>query len=1250
MKPLASLLPLSVFLLIVGYSSTQAAAVNGTWKDTSGDNTFDTASNWSGLAVPNGSGAATFDTGGNTTAIIIGSPIPDVQGIAFGSTSESSTSGALAYTLGVSGSAGTIEFSARSATITYNGSANTAIETFNSNLVYGDSVNTPTNTSGAFTINNNSASTSAALADIVINGNISRGASQTVSGVFSITGTGSDTINGYILGTNNGGTSNWSSLAITTTSGTVTLAGDNSGAAAATNTAINLGVSNASATTGNLLIKTNTPWGFGGTDSVNNTINNYSTNSTIQIQGGHNIANGFESYSRASAASTGAADFESISGNNSIGVVTVLSDTGSNAGISGNFVNIKSDNTGDTFTINGLTDKSTSGSITAYLYGPGNGNFTGSITNSGAGSGPLGVTVAGTGTWGFSTLSSYTGGLNVTSGTAQALTAGSDFGNTASGIVTTSTGATVDLNGFSVSLGALSGTGGTVKDSGAAATLSIVGTGTGTQTYGGTIADGSGPLTLIVNNGGATQILSGTNTYTGGTTVKGVSGGTLGVLQVGNSSALGSTSAPLTISTNGELDLHGYSIQVGITAGNSSGFIVNNGSSVSTLTMAPVTGGSSNGELIEDSTDGSGGTVAVAMAGGSTSAESFSFANNYSGGTTVTGGTLKISATGGIGTGGLTVGGATASGATFALNGAGISQTVTTFNGTSNGLVDATAVGTETLTSTGGGNYAGVLANGSVAPTTDILAYQVNGGTQILSGNNTYTGGTTVTSGTLQMGSATALGSSTGSVTVNGGVLDLNGNSPTVAGTFGGTGGTVMNTATGTAILTTSGGGTYAGSLADGTPGTATLGLAVTGGTQVLNGASTYSGGTTIGGTSSAPAQITAGNAAALGASTSALAVNAFGTLDMGGNSLTVGNLTGANGGVVTNNGGAVATLTTGGTGTVNETLQDGSSKLAFAVTGGTTTLAASNTYTGGTTVTGGTLKTTAAGALGAGSLTVNGGTLNLDGVSPTGVTTFNGTSGGTVTNTTGGTQTLSTSAGGTYAGVMQDGNATFGNLLAFQVTGGAMALTGNSNSYSGGTTVSGGSLKLANTSGSATGSGGVALGAATLTGTGSASGAVAASGASGSSVITPATTTTTGDLSLGSVASTSGLTMDFAFDNTGGVNSELILTNGGLSVTGGLTFNLYDLGQDAMTPGTIYTLISGTSTLSADTIEANLIGSMYTLNTTYAGNASGILISGDTATFEINGAAAIPEPGAVNLLMGGLGLLGLYQWRRKRS
>jgi fibronectin-binding autotransporter adhesin len=460
----------------------------------------------------------------------------------------------------------------------------------------------------------------------------------------------------------------------------------------------------------------------------------------------------------------------------------------------------------------------------------------------------------------------------------------------------------------------------------------------------------------------------------------------------------------------------------------------------------------------------------------------------------------------------------------------------------------------------------------------------------------------------------------------------------------------VMNTATGTAILTTSGGGTYAGSLADGTPGTATLGLAVTGGTQVLNGASTYSGGTTIGGTSSAPAQITAGNAAALGASTSALAVNAFGTLDMGGNSLTVGNLTGANGGVITNNGSAVATLTTGGTGTVNETLQDGSKQLAFAVTGGTTTLAASNTYTGGTTVTGGTLKTTAAGALGAGSLTVNGGTLNLDGVSPTGVTTFNGTSGGTVTNTTGGTQTLSTSAGGTYAGVMQDGNATFGNLLAFQVTGGAMALTGNSNSYSGGTTVSGGSLKLANTSGSATGSGGVALGAATLTGTGSASGAVAASGASGSSVITPATTTTTGDLSLGSVASTSGLTMDFAFDNTGGVNSELILTNGGLSVTGGLTFNLYDLGQDAMTPGTIYTLISGTSTLSADTIEANLIGSMYTLNTTYAGNASGILISGDTATFEINGAAAIPEPGAVNLLMGGLGLLGLYQWRRKRS
>ncbi len=71
------------------------------------------------------------------------------------------------------------------------------------------------------------------------------------------------------------------------------------------------------------------------------------------------------------------------------------------------------------------------------------------------------------------------------------------------------------------------------------------------------IVSGSGALTKI---GGGTLTLSGTNTYSGGTTVN------AGIVQAGNNSALGAGIAALAVN-GGEFDVHGYSVNVGQLSG-----------------------------------------------------------------------------------------------------------------------------------------------------------------------------------------------------------------------------------------------------------------------------------------------------------------------------------------------------------------------------------------------------------------------------------------------------------------------------------------------------------------------------------------------------------------------------------------------------------------------------------------------------------------------------------------------------------
>jgi autotransporter-associated beta strand protein len=280
-----------------------------------------------------------------------------------------------------------------------------------------------------------------------------------------------------------------------------------------------------------------------------------------------------------------------------------------------------------------------------------------------------------------------------------------------------------------------------------------------------------------------------------------------------------------------------------------------------------------------------------------------------------------------------------------------------TLTGQGNGQID------KAIPAGPGGVDGGVLKSGS--------------GTWTLTGNNSYTGGTTVSAGTLTLGNNLAMGAASGGLTANGGTLDLAGFSPSV-GVLAGAAGTITSSATaGIATLTTSFGSvasTFSGVI------TGPVSLAKAGaGTLALNAANTYTGGTSIIG-----GRLVVGVTNALPVTTVVtLGGTSSGTLDLAGNNQTVAGL--ASSGLVANqvignsSASTTSTLTfAGGTnaastfgGTIQDGL-DGGGTMALAVTSGTLTLTGSNVYSGGTSVSGGLLEISSAGALPAGtSLTI---------------------------------------------------------------------------------------------------------------------------------------------------------------------------------------------------------------------------------------------------------------------------------------
>jgi fibronectin-binding autotransporter adhesin len=217
---------------------------------------------------------------------------------------------------------------------------------------------------------------------------------------------------------------------------------------------------------------------------------------------------------------------------------------------------------------------------------------------------------------------------------------------------------------------------------------------------------------------------------------------------------------------------------------------------------------------------------------------------------------------------------------------------------------------------------------------------QLGSGTLTLTGNNTYSGGTTVGAGTLQLGNGGTSGSITGNVTDNGTLAFDRSDAVTFAGVIAGAGG-VTQIGTGTTILT---------------------------------GTNTYSGGTII-----TVGTLEAGSASAL-SQNSEFTVNSI--LDLHGFNSTIASLSGT--GAVLNNGATAAALAVGNNNastTFSGVLQDGTSALQLTKSGtGTLTLTGANTYSGGTTISAGTLQIGNGGTTGSitGNVTDNG-TLAFD-------------------------------------------------------------------------------------------------------------------------------------------------------------------------------------------------------------------------------------------------------------------------------
>ncbi|MFT8636024.1 autotransporter domain-containing protein, partial [Novacetimonas hansenii] len=213
----------------------------------------------------------------------------------------------------------------------------------------------------------------------------------------------------------------------------------------------------------------------------------------------------------------------------------------------------------------------------------------------------------------------------------------------------------------------------------------------------------------------------------------------------------------------------------------------------------------------------------------------------------------------------------------------------------------------------------------------------------------------------------------------------------------------------------------------------------------VLSGVNSYAGGTTIDGGS-----LSISSDSALGNTAGGLSLTDNGNLETTANVTTARSITlGTGGGEISPDAGTTLNVTAPVSGAGGLTM-DGAGALV---------LEGSNTYTGVTTISSGTLELSGAGSIATSGGVVDNGTLDISGSSMEANSVASLSGNGTVAL---GEETLVlTNASGTFGGVIADGGVAGGTSGSLNLTGGTETLTGV-NTYTGSTQISSGTLALA--------------------------------------------------------------------------------------------------------------------------------------------------------------------------------------------
>ena len=571
--------------------------------------------------------------------------------------------------------------------------------------------------------------------------------------------------------------------------------------------------------------------------------------------------------------------------------------------------------------------------------------------------------------------------------------------------------------GFGGASGALTVSGGTVNDTDGIIGASLASSGTATLSSGAwtnsgalTVGANGGTGTLNMSGGALASAIGSVGSAAGSIGTATISGGTwtnAGDLVIGNDGT-----GTLAINGTGTV-IVGGSLYNGVAGGSGSGGTINL-SSGGTLKI-----GSSGGNLQTDLTDNGtlvfensvdstysrsiDGTGRVRFAMPSATVLTLSGSNAWSGGTAIDGGTLLVSNSSALGTAGTISFG----GGTLQFSAGNTVDYSPRFDGSGS---QAFSIDT---------NSRDVTLASAIAGAGSTLE-KLGPGTLTLTGNNTFTGLSTVSAGTLQIGGGAGTGSLIGNVRNDATLAFDRSGSLTYGGGISGTG-SLVNQGPGTVTL--AGTNIFTGNTTL-QAGTLSLGSAAALGT---GGAISFTGGAL---------QFTSANTSDLSARFSSADNQAY-KLDTNGQNVTLASN-------LTSSGGSLEKLSTG-----------------------ILTLSGANEFSGGTTLTAGTLSLGSAGAIGpadptdptAGLISFAGGTLQY-----------------TASNTLDYSARLSTSAGQTYAvdtngqSVVFASNLTSSGASLAKLGAGTLSLTG-ANDVSGGLALQGGTLELG--SAGAIGSGG---------------------------------------------------------------------------------------------------------------------------------------------------------------------------------